>query len=100
MKLNTVKKIVREILSNNEQSRGDDNILFLEVLKKMKLDVKEITLEAFFVNYDRLDIPSVETITRARRKAQEENPILLPSDEIVLRRRRAEEKFYNFAINN
>lgn len=99
MKIETVKKMVREILKDNAHTRGDDNILFLEVLKKLGLKINEITIDIFFQNYGRLDLPSIETVTRARRKAQEENPLLLPTDEVILRRRRAEEKFYNFALN-
>lgn len=66
--------LVEEALISNPATRGDNFILYIEVLKKF-VDTK-MSLEAVFLNHKSLGIPSLETITRCRRKLQELNPTL------------------------
>ena len=73
-KLSVIEPLVEEALITNKTCRGDNFILYLEVLKKyidLNLSIKEV-----FSNHAILGIPSLESITRARRKLQERNPDL------------------------
>jgi hypothetical protein len=81
----TTMKIVEEVLRTNDKARNSDKWLIIEVLKKMGFKI--------FIDYKQLsDMPSFETITRCRRKLQEENPNLQSSyDTEQLREQKREE---------
>ena len=103
MELKNLSKIVIEILKQFDFTRGDDDLLYLNVL--VKLDGKrptedlivDIRLADFFINRKRYGFPSFESVSRCRRKAQEENPDLRPPKKIQEARRMQEEKFYDFS---
>ena len=62
-RLKMVEPLVEEALINNKSCRGDNFILYLEVLKKyidLILSIKDV-----FLNHDLFGIPSLESITRA-----------------------------------
>ena len=87
-RLNIIEPLVYEALVNNKASRGDNFILYLEVLKKyINLDM---SIKSVFANHKDLGIPALETITRCRRKLQEKNPEL--RDEKAVEIRKAEEE--------
>ena len=103
MELKQLKDIVIETLKQFDFTRGDDDLLYLNVL--VKLDGKrptedlivDIRLADFFTNRKRYGFPSFESVSRCRRKAQEENPDLRPPKKIQEARRMQEEKFYDFS---
>jgi len=73
-KIYEVQPIVFEALTNDPSTRGDNFLLYIAVLKKF-IDPK-MSLESVFANHKTLGIPSLETITRCRRKLQERYPEL------------------------
>lgn len=89
-KISIVEPLVEEALINNKSCRGDNFILYLEVLKKY-IDVN-MSLKDIFANHKALGIPALETITRCRRKLQEKHPEL--KDEVVAAVREQEEEQY------
>lgn len=103
MELKQLKDIVIEILKQFDFTRGDDDLLYLNVL--VKLDGKrptedlivDIRLSDFFTNRKHYGFPSFESVSRCRRKAQEEFPELRPPKKIQEARRMQEEKFYDFS---
>ena len=70
--------LVKGILSNNIEARDSDKTLFLEVLKKLNLIEHDFTNilghKVTISNWE--NMPQFESITRARRKVQENNPEL------------------------
>lgn len=89
-KIKIIEPLVEEALIKNEACRGDNFILYLEVLNKyidLNLSIKDV-----FLNHDLLGIPSLESITRARRKLQEKHPEL--KNKIVAAIREKEEQDY------
>lgn len=87
-KIYQVEPVVLDALKNNPATRGDNFILYIAVLKKY-IDPK-MSLQAVFENHKTLGIPSLETITRCRRKLQEQNPEL--RDEAADKLRKADEQ--------
>ena len=83
--IGTVKIIVEKTLSENEMARGDDNFLI-----KLVLD---------FCKKNNFKEPQIETITRVRRKLNE-NGLYLPNQTIVERRRKREKQFRLMAQEN
>ena len=103
MELKQLKDIVIETLKQFDFTRGDDDLLYLNVL--IKLDAKiptenlivDMRLADFFTYRKRYGFPSFESVSRCRRKAQEENPALRPCEAIQKGREIQQERFYNFA---
>ena len=65
-----ISSTVEHALRMNEQARSSDKILLIQVWHDMGLDLDPKQMRKF------LDIPSPETITRVRRKLQEEGKYL------------------------
>ena len=78
MKVNDLVKMqdrVKDILTYCEAARKDDKILYLEYIRRYRQELLAMPVEKFF----RTKVPSYESITRARRKAQELDPSLKDS---------------------
>lgn len=93
-KISIVEPLVEEALRINPATRGDNFLLYVAVLKKY-IDPK-MSLQSVFENHKTLGIPSLETITRCRRKLQEKNPAL--RDEVADKVRKDDEmEFVEYA---
>lgn len=93
-KISVVEPLVEKALRDNPKTRGDNFYLYIDVLKTF-IDPK-MSLEAVFENHKTLGIPSLETITRCRRKLQGKYPEL--RDDAADKVRQDEEKqFVNYA---
>jgi hypothetical protein len=80
------KKLVEEILQEDERARNQDLWLILQVWQKKQL-IK------CYVPFDKLgEMITPETITRVRRKIQNDEGKLLPTDAKVLVRRKVNEQ--------
>lgn len=91
-----VKDVVLNELSMHPETRDSDRILIAYVYR----DFFGIADEPFEEVMMMSDLPSFETIRRARQKAQEHDPALRGSK--TVREYRAERRldFYEFAISN
>ena len=72
--LKKVSKLVHQTLIDKPETRGDDFILVLEVLKHYI--PSEFNLEWCLRNHNKLGLPSFASIIRTRRKIQEKHPEL------------------------
>lgn len=91
-------EIVRKYLTKNIQTRGDDDLLYILILEnEMGVNLSEISARDFLLEYRKENLPTIETVGRCRRKAQEENKDLLPDENIILNRKKCEKKFYNYS---
>lgn len=97
-KLKDLEKRVKSILKNNPASRGDDDLLYLDVLDEMKIDIQSFTAESFILNYRKLGIPTIETVGRCRRRIQAKDESLKPTPDVSLKRRKLENSFYNYSL--
>lgn len=93
--LHETKKMVRGILERCPETRDNDDLLYLRVIRRYSAD--HLTLNEFFTSRAALGIPSFETVRRSRQKVQEENPAL--KGKRVEERAEAEEAFRDFAKN-
>ena len=90
-----IMNVVRNVLNDTEKSRNDDNYLVIEVLYRMDLvDVtdrkdkrKNVIIDPNQFKY----FPSFETITRCRRKLNEQG-LFLPTNPKVIEMRENKEK--------
>lgn len=90
-KLINIKRAVFNELMDNEESRKDDNVLIVGVLKQMGYNTTQGLIE--LANEG---IPPFESITRARRKIQKEFPELKHKNTAV-KREKAREDYKEFS---
>lgn len=91
-RLNELKTVVYAELVENESARRNDTALVMGVLKRIGID----TSRPFAELSERGELRQLESITRCRRKIQEEHPEL--KDTIVAEKRiEREEVFKEFA---
>ena len=67
---------VRQILLDNPETRDDDMLLYGAFLAKYRIVNAGETFYAVCATAKQRKIPSYESITRARRKVQEKEPLL------------------------
>ena len=94
--LREVVKCVTEELNSNYSARTSDNELILGVMKRLVVNTNASFAEV--VGGGKLPT-SFESITRARRKVQEQNPQLKDGKTVELRQEQ-EESYRNFAKEN
>lgn len=100
MELKQLKDLVIETLKQGETFRENDDLLYLTICVKLFSDrgsITNMTVGEFFTCRKRYGLPTFESVSRCRRKAQEENPALKPREAIQKGREVQQERFYNFA---
>lgn len=88
-----IKTTVRQVLVEEPLARDDDHILWLEVIKKRIPAATIMSLEAVLTKYQSLGIPSFESVSRARRYIQADEPRLSSSKRIYEARKEEEERY-------
>ena len=100
MELKQLKDLVTETLKQGETFRENDDLLYLTICVKLfstRGSITNMTVSEFFTCRKRYGLPTYESVSRCRRKAQEENPALKPREAIQKGREVQQERFYNFA---
>ena len=94
-----LQNIVKDTLTNIEKTRSDDYMLTYFVIKKY-LDDKNIKIEYFYqimMFHKTYGLPSIESITRARRLIQRKYPELRADREVEKIRAKEEERYRELA---
>lgn len=106
MEIIKLYSLVKKLLQEKEELRGDDDLLYLEIIKKIHphwnngritTDIENATIGEFFISRKSAKLPTFESVTRCRRKVQEERPDLKSCKNIQEARTRREEEFYNWS---
>lgn len=95
MKTPKIVDLVFIALMDNPKARGDDFILYNEVLKNFIAE--DMTLSTVLKHHVELRLPSFASIDRARRKLQKEHKELRPSESIRKIRKEEEQAYRAFA---
>lgn len=100
--LRNLTELVKTILEQQPETRSSDNLLYVEVLRMYTAYTGKQTLKLpvwmFFTHLKEWQIPSIETVGRCRRKAQQENPHLKANAEVQGFRYDKETEFIEFAV--
>ena len=94
MKLQNIKKIVIACLEGEPATRNSDRILYDLVCRKLGFDT--LGMSAYEMLH-RKDMPSTESVRRARQKAQAENEELRPCAAVEAMRMQMESEYRSFA---
>ena len=98
--------LVKKLLQEKEELRGDDDLLYLSVIRivhpywnngRTTTNIENVTIGEFFNSRKSAKLPTFESVTRCRRKVQEERPDLKPCKKIQEARTKREEEFYNWS---
>ena len=74
-KISIIEPLVEKALRDNVAAREDNYILYIEVLENY-IHVDSVSFKDVCLHHVELGIPSLESITRCRRKLQEKFPEL------------------------
>ena len=91
-KLKNLENVVKPILKHCPMARGDDFILYAEVIRSYNPALLEMPTRAFLYAHDTLKVPNIKSVERARRKLQEKFPEL--ASEKAKRKRAKEQATY------
>ena len=93
--------LVKEVLEENKRARNSDTYLYLQVIYKVgllkEIDVNAMSVTDFLSKRNELGFPCYETVSRARRKVQEEHPELAACDDVEAQRVLKERVFRDYA---
>ena len=81
-----VEDLVREVLENCPDARNSDDLLYINVCKKISPMVCNQPLQTVFLMRKELGIPCYESVRRARQKLCAAHPELCGSDEVEAQR--------------
>ena len=96
--LRNMTELVRIVLEQQPETRSSDNLLYIEVLRRCtNQKVLDMPVWMFYQNQREWQLPSIETVGRCRRKAQQENPHLKATAEVQDFRYDKEAEFVQFA---
>lgn len=103
-KLLKITELVKGILEENEETRDDDNLLWLEAIRETayKRDcvyVLDWSIAGLMNNIRNLHLPTFESVSRARRKLQEKYPELRGEEKARKEREKREEIYKEYARN-
>ena len=100
--LRNLTELVKIILEQQPETRSSDNLLYMEVLHRYTAATGKETLKLpvwmFLTHQTEWKIPSIETVGRCRRKAQQENPHLKATSKVQDFRFDKETDFIEFAV--
>lgn len=99
MKIKQFEKLVFECLEENETTRKDDFILYLEVLQKLGVDIYKKSICHFLLLAKISKMPPFETISRCRRRLQKKHPEL-KDEETAKARMELVEEYKNYNKNS
>ena len=87
MKLRNLTELVKTIMEQQPETRSSDNLLYIEVLKRItSQNVLNMPVWLFYQNLTEWQLPSIETVGRCRRKAQDRKSTRLNSSHRSLSR--------------
>lgn len=95
-KLVKQEQIIKPILEQHPETRGDDFLLYAEVIREYRPELAELSVIDFFVAHKELYCPSYESVTRVRRRLQEKYPELC-SDKVKEIRAKQEGQYKAYA---
>ena len=95
--LKTTTELVKQILETVPQTRNDDNLLYYRVCDAIDSDVLGFSFGWVLMSMKELNIPSIETVGRCRRKLQNQYPELRANETVEGFRELNEQTFREYA---
>ena len=106
MELKQLKNFVEYLLREYPTLRESDDVLYLEVLRRVHpywnngritTNIENMPIGEFFSERKNMKLPTYESVSRCRRKTQEEHPDLRPCEKVQEARRTKQDEFYKWS---
>lgn len=95
--LKSTTDMVEVILMADPKTRSNDNLLYIRLVdmlgRRDHIDYIHMPMIAFYEQLPTLDVPTIETVSRLRRKAQQKHPELKATEAVENFREEREEMF-------
>lgn len=99
--LKSMTDIVEVILRADPKTRSNDNLLYIRLVdflgRRDHVDYIHMPMLVFYEQLPTLDVPTIETVSRLRRKAQQKHPELKATEAVENFRAEREEMFKAYA---
>lgn len=95
--IRTTANLVKEILQDEPQTRNNDKLLYLRACVKHNEEACKMPFSYVLTHMNELELPSYETVTRARRKLQADFPELSANADVEAGRMLREAEFRAYA---
>lgn len=93
----TIHDMALNVLVSKPEARNDDWVLFYWICKKINPEVEFMPFSRVLLNHKLLGLPSIETVSRCRRKLCEEFEELKGSNHIEKGRKEKQEEYKRYA---
>lgn len=95
-------EVVKSILYIDKETRNNNDRLYLAVITQLSaekgINLHQMSVPTFFSSRVRCGFPTYESVTRVRRKCQEEDKTLLADDDVQAMRELREEEYRDWAV--
>ena len=95
--LKKLEDVVRNVLIDYPDTRNSDNILYKHILQNYNPMLLNSSVKDYLMYFNDYKVPRFESVARCRRKLQEKNPQLRPTENVRKWREENETKFFNYA---
>lgn len=96
--MKTLSARVKGILEKYPQTRNSDDMLYVKIVETYDSNALNRPFFEVMVRMGELSIPHYESVSRARRKMQEQHPELSAIPEVEYEREKNEKAFRDYAI--
>jgi hypothetical protein len=95
--LKQITSVVKEVLEEKPDTRNSDDLLYINVCRRMSPMALRQPFEMVFLQRNTLGVPKYESVRRSRQKIQEHHPELCGTDEVEGQRVLNEERVREYA---
>ena len=99
--LKNTTEMVKVIMAADPKTRSNDGLLYIRLIdflgKCHRVDYLHMPMVMFYEQLPTLNVPTIETVGRCRRKVQEKFPELKANAEVTAFRAKREEVFKEYA---
>lgn len=96
MKLETLQAKIQKILTDNPDTRGNDKLLYFRLAQELSPNTLNMAFGSFLMDRH-VNVPSFESVSRARRKIQSKFPELRADKRVTELRAEKEREYREYA---
>lgn len=98
MRMKQLQNDVTKVLEEIPESRDSDMVLYAELCKRKNAIACYMPFTEVLLHIKDYGLPNIESVGRARRKAQEQNPSLRATDKVYEARQMLRAEVQNYAL--
>lgn len=96
-KLRKQEPLIKHILEEYPETRGDDFLLYAEVIREYNPELLTLSAGSFLVGHSHYNVPNIKSVERVRRRLQAKYPELT-SPKAKAKRSEEEQAYIGYAV--